>query len=67
MNPHFFFIIPIEAVHWRLPRRPPQLAGGVAATELEQEIRKDGLLRKKKDRIGRPRGSGRAEKDDRSL
>ena len=50
MNPHlFFFIIPIEAAHRRLPRRPPQLAGGVADTELEQEIRKDGLGRKKKE------------------
>ena len=42
MNPHlFFFIIPIEAAHLRLPRRPPQFGGGVAATKLEQEIRKN--------------------------
>ena len=36
----FFFIIPIEAAHRRLPRRPPQLGGGVAATKPagDQEI-----------------------------
>ena len=29
----FFFSIPIEAAHRRLPRRPPLLGGGVAATK----------------------------------
>ena len=45
----FFFIIPIEAAHRRLPRRPSLLGGGVAATELEQGIRKDGLKRKNEE------------------
>ena len=39
----FFFFIPIEAAHRRLPRRPSLLGGGVAATKLEQGIRKDRL------------------------
>ena len=48
MNPHLFFhrmkkiFIPIEAAYRRLPRRPSLLGGGVAATELEQGIRKAG-------------------------
>ena len=34
MNPHLFIsIIPLEAAHRRLPCRPPQLGGGVAATK----------------------------------
>ena len=41
MNPLFFFLLhPVEAAHLRLPRRPPQFGGGVAATKQEQEIRK---------------------------
>ena len=39
-EPTSFFIIPIEAAHRQLSRRPPQLAGGVAATELDHGIRK---------------------------
>ena len=40
-EPTFFFLLhPVEAAHLRLPRRPPQFGGGVAATKQEQEIRK---------------------------
>ena len=53
--------------HRRLPRRPSLLGGGVAATELDHGIRKDGLKRKKKgaDKEGRgeryvPRGQRRS-------
>ena len=59
MNPHLFF----SSSLWK-PRtgdflvRHHQL-GGVAATELKQEIRKDGLERKKEEvRRGRPRARG---------
>ena len=48
MNPHlfFFFFISVETAHRRLPRvRPPELGGGVAATE---SVRKNKLGRKKK-------------------
>ena len=74
MNPNlfFFFFISVEAAHRRLTRRPPELGGGVAATELEQEIRKYGLLRKKKvrrkseeerrgDKVGHEEEAGRVE------
>ena len=53
----FFFFIPIEAAHRRLPRRPSQLAGGVAATDLEQGIRKDGLKRKNEEDMGMTEGT----------
>ena len=33
MNPQLFFFIPMEAAHRWLPRRPPQLGGGIADTE----------------------------------
>ena len=74
MNPNlfFFFFISVEAAHRRLTRRPPELGGGVAATELEQEIRKYGLLRKKKvrrkseeerrgDKVGHEEEAGRGD------
>ena len=50
----FFFIIPIEAAHRRLPRRPSLLGGGVAATETgDQEI-----LARKEDEGGQEQGRG---------
>ena len=33
MNPQLFFFIPMEGAHRWLPRRPPQLGGGIADTE----------------------------------
>ena len=62
MNPHlfFFFFISVETAHRRLPRvRPPELGGGVAATE---SVRKNRLGRKKKGVRRKAEEEGRGDK-----
>ena len=55
----FFFFISVEAAYRRLTRRPPELGGGVAATE---SVRKNRLGRKKKGVRRKAEEEGRGDK-----